>query len=79
LAVRCAAAAAAGHSGAQVAVHGEEALGAVLQVWWVDDEAWYRGRVTEFDPIGWRHRVEYDDGDVEIIPLWHPNQLVRLC
>eukprot|EP00884_Botryococcus_braunii_P018914 jgi/Botrbrau1/5706/Bobra.0071s0038.1 len=77
LAVRCAAAAAAGHSGAQLALYGERALGARLQVWWPADEAWYPGTVTDFDRMGWQHRVEYDDGDVEIIPLWAPAQLVR--
>ena len=38
---RVAAAAAAGHSGAQVAVLRMGAIGARLKIWWPLDEAWY--------------------------------------
>lgn len=39
---RAAAAAAAGHSGAQIAVLKHAAIGARISVWWPLDEHWYR-------------------------------------
>ncbi|CAL8466241.1 g5777 [Coccomyxa elongata] len=66
---RAAAAAAGGHSGAQ------GAIGERISVWWPLDEDWYSGCVTAFDAVRQCHTVSYDDGDVEIIRLWAPNQL----
>lgn len=100
LLMRVCAAAAAGHSGAQVrhispvcaarkkparfdhaialqvAVLGDDAVGARISVWWRLDEKYYDGLVESFDKIRQRHTVFYDDGDVELIPLWAPNQMV---
>ena len=104
LLMRVCAAAAAGHSGAQVgsqlsgrlccrkfhtgplsdsmllpvqvAVLGDGAVGARISVWWRLDEKYYEGLVESFDTIRQRHTVFYDDGDVELIPLWAPNQMV---
>ncbi|CAL8467770.1 g7308 [Coccomyxa elongata] len=75
---RAAAAAAGGHSGAQVAVAGDSAIGARISMWWPLDEDWYTGFVTAFDPTPQRHTICYDDGDVEIVCLWAPNQLARV-
>ena len=61
-----------------MAVTGESAIGARIFVWWPMDEDWYPGFVTAFDPFRQRHTICYDDGDVEIVCLWAPNQLVVL-
>jgi hypothetical protein len=76
LSVRCAAAAAGGHAGAQVAIAREAAVGARVSVFWRDDDDWYTGTVTEFDRHKWQHTVHYDDGDVEIFQMWHPKEQV---
>ncbi|KAK9823530.1 hypothetical protein WJX72_003470 [[Myrmecia] bisecta] len=78
LTMRVAAAAAAGHSGAQVAILGLQAVGALIKVWWPLDEDFYTGFVSDFDVVRQRHTVCYEDGDVEIIPLWAPNQMIRI-
>ena len=60
----------------QVAILGDGAVGARISVWWRLDEKYYDGLVESFDMIRQRHTVFYDDGDVELIPLWAPNQMV---
>lgn len=34
------------------------------------------GVVLDFDRLRHRHTISYQDGDIEIIPLWAPNQMV---
>jgi hypothetical protein len=46
LLVRATAAAASGHGGAQLAVLGDKAVGADIEVWWPLDQAWYKGVVS---------------------------------
>ncbi len=63
----------------QVAVLGDAAVGARVSVWWRQDERYYDGVVESFDKMRQRHTVFYDDGDIELIPLWAPNQMVASC
>lgn len=41
------------------------------------DEAFYEGTITEFDPWRHRHTIAYDDGDIELVALWAPHEVVR--
>ncbi|KAJ1279943.1 hypothetical protein BS78_04G194200 [Paspalum vaginatum] len=47
----------------------ESLVGARIKVWWPDDKAFYNGVVESFDPGSKRHKVAYDDGDVEVLLL----------
>ncbi|AQK53552.1 hypothetical protein ZEAMMB73_Zm00001d051067 [Zea mays] len=40
-------------------------VGARIKVWWPDDKMFYNGIVESFDAVSKRHKVAYDDGDVE--------------
>uniref|UniRef100_A0A0D9VI85 Tudor domain-containing protein n=1 Tax=Leersia perrieri TaxID=77586 RepID=A0A0D9VI85_9ORYZ len=44
-------------------------VGARIQVWWPDDKKFYKGVVDSFDTASKRHKIAYDDGDVEVLLL----------
>jgi len=44
-------------------------VGARIKVWWPDDKMFYNGIVESFDAVSKRHKVAYDDGDVEVLLL----------
>uniref|UniRef100_A0A0A9CLA4 Uncharacterized protein n=1 Tax=Arundo donax TaxID=35708 RepID=A0A0A9CLA4_ARUDO len=44
-------------------------VGSRIKVWWPDDKMFYKGVVDSFDSVSKRHKVAYDDGDVEVLLL----------
>ncbi|XP_022018534.1 sister chromatid cohesion protein PDS5 homolog A isoform X3 [Helianthus annuus] len=54
---------------AQSVEHGGNLVGSRIEVWWPADRMYYPGVVTFFDFKKKRHKVLYDDGDVELIDL----------
>uniref|UniRef100_A0A0A9AIG4 Uncharacterized protein n=1 Tax=Arundo donax TaxID=35708 RepID=A0A0A9AIG4_ARUDO len=44
-------------------------VGARIKIWWPDDKMFYNGVVELFDSVSKRHKVAYDDGDVEVLLL----------
>ncbi|XP_008794338.2 uncharacterized protein LOC103710418 [Phoenix dactylifera] len=44
-------------------------VGSRIKVWWPDDKAFYDGVVESFDPVSKKHKILYDDGDIEILLL----------
>lgn len=47
----------------------EKLVGAKIKVWWPDDERFYDGVVDSFDRSTRKHKILYDDGDVEVLLL----------
>ncbi|KAK4395514.1 DNA mismatch repair protein MSH6 [Sesamum angolense] len=48
---------------------GEELVGRKVEVWWPLDKVFYEGKVTSFDHLNKMHRVDYTDGQHEILDL----------
>ncbi|XP_073139335.1 sister chromatid cohesion protein PDS5 homolog E-like isoform X2 [Henckelia pumila] len=48
---------------------GEELVNLRIQVWWPMDKAFYAGTVKVFDPVSKKHKIDYDDGEEEILNL----------
>jgi len=44
-------------------------IGSRIKVWWPDDKMFYAGVVESFDASSKKHKVSYDDGDVEVLAL----------
>lgn len=49
--------------------NGENLVGCKVKVWWPLDEMYYEGKVTSFDHLKKTHKVDYDDGETEILDL----------
>ncbi|OIW14976.1 hypothetical protein TanjilG_30695 [Lupinus angustifolius] len=47
----------------------ENLVGLRIEVWWPDDREFYKGVIDSFDPAVKKHKVNYDDGEVEILHL----------
>ncbi|KAI6672040.1 hypothetical protein NL676_006925 [Syzygium grande] len=50
-------------------VPGRRLVGRKIKVWWPLDEMFYYGVVQSYDPFRKRHKVLYDDGDIETLNL----------
>ncbi|XP_048558145.1 sister chromatid cohesion protein PDS5 homolog C-like [Triticum urartu] len=44
-------------------------VGSRIKVWWPDDKKFYKGAVKSFDASAKKHKVVYDDGDIEHLLL----------
>lgn len=49
--------------------YGEGVVNLRIQVWWPMDKAFYPGTVKAFDPVSKKHKINYDDGEEEILNL----------
>ncbi|CAD6227018.1 unnamed protein product [Miscanthus lutarioriparius] len=47
----------------------ENLVGSRIKVWWPDDKMFYAGVIESFDSFSKKHKVSYDDGDVEVLVL----------
>jgi hypothetical protein len=47
----------------------ESLVGARVKVWWPDDKKFYKGVIDSYDSVSKKHKVSYDDGDVEVLLL----------
>ncbi|KAK9699893.1 hypothetical protein RND81_08G202200 [Saponaria officinalis] len=60
-------------------VYGSELVGATVKVWWPVDKEFYQGVVDSFDPETKKHKILYDDGEIEILNLEEEKwQLINL-
>ncbi|KDP33524.1 hypothetical protein JCGZ_07095 [Jatropha curcas] len=44
-------------------------VGLRVKVWWPKDRQFYEGEISGYDPVRKKHKVTYDDGDVETLTL----------
>ncbi|XP_031104792.1 uncharacterized protein LOC116009799 isoform X2 [Ipomoea triloba] len=47
----------------------EKLVGSRIKVWWPIDQTFYEGSIASFDYFEKKHKVNYDDGDVEDLDL----------
>ncbi|KAG6493832.1 hypothetical protein ZIOFF_048835 [Zingiber officinale] len=47
----------------------ERLLGDRVQVWWPEDQQFYTGKVIQYNHLTKKHKILYDDGDVETLML----------
>ncbi|TVU15347.1 hypothetical protein EJB05_38865 [Eragrostis curvula] len=48
---------------------GKNLVGSRIRVWWPDDKMFYNGVIESFNTSSKKHKVAYNDGDVEILLL----------
>jgi DNA mismatch repair protein MSH6 len=46
-----------------------EKIGRGIRVYWKDDDAWYKGRIGQYESSTKKYLVEYDDGDEEWVDI----------
>ncbi|KAI5403849.1 hypothetical protein KIW84_051121 [Lathyrus oleraceus] len=56
-------------NGSGIKEYGENLVGVRVEVWWPKDREFYKGVIERFDPIKKKHKVVYDDGEVEVLNL----------
>ncbi|CAK8568553.1 unnamed protein product [Lathyrus sativus] len=56
-------------NGSGIKEHDEKLVGLRVEVWWPKDREFYKGVIEHFDPIKKKHKVVYDDGEVEVLNL----------
>ncbi|KAL5074441.1 hypothetical protein RYX36_013425 [Vicia faba] len=56
-------------NGSGIKEYGENLVGLRVEVWWPKDREFYKGVIERFDPIKKKHKVVYDDGEVEVLNL----------
>ncbi|XP_043695033.1 nucleolar and coiled-body phosphoprotein 1 isoform X2 [Telopea speciosissima] len=49
--------------------YGENLVGSKIKVFWPQDRMFYEGNITFFDAVKMKHKVSYNDGDVEVLNL----------
>ncbi|KAF7843194.1 Sister chromatid cohesion protein PDS5 isogeny B-B [Senna tora] len=47
----------------------EPLVGSKINVWWPLDKRFYEGTVDSYDSVKGKHKILYDDGDVEVLNL----------
>ena len=55
-----------------------ELIGRRCKVYWPLEEYWYEGKITKYNSLKRRHRVDYDDGDHEWIDLKEASAQTRV-
>lgn len=63
-------------SSAPAEASGPDLVGRACEAFWTAEQAWYRGTIAVWDARRKRHRIAYEDGDVEWVQL--PDESVRL-
>ncbi|KAJ6833750.1 sister chromatid cohesion protein PDS5-like protein A [Iris pallida] len=56
-------------SGLEECLGDEELVGSRIKVWWPLDKAFYEGIVQSYDPQKKKHKILYDDDEIEILHL----------
>ncbi|PNX86692.1 sister chromatid cohesion PDS5-like protein, partial [Trifolium pratense] len=49
--------------------YGQNLAGERVEVWWPKDRVFYKGVIESFDSAKKKHKVLYDDGEVEVLNL----------